>query len=322
MVARGMLVADMQACTSALSQIGYYRLKGYWRQFRIREEVDGELVIHEDLIPGIKFDDVLNLYHFDRKFRLQVFDAIERIEVGLRFHIGHYLGAIDLYALANEALFKDFFLQDKSADLDSVRSRSEYQELMFSVDKALQRSHSPFVEHHFENRAGKFPIWVTTEVLTFKDLHQILRGLKDKHLNAIAANVGLVDGEGDGIGGVLLNWVEVLVKVRNICAHHGRLWDIPLGSALKVTHLKRFSLTRHIYEYQGQLKNSGVKHFGYSTSRMYGPLVVINFLNRGLGLGRDWDKNIRTTILEIPIIADTGSMGFPINWIDQEIWCD
>ena len=43
---------------------------------------DGSL--SNDFIPGTTWNDINSLYRFDRKLRLLVFDAIERIEIALK----------------------------------------------------------------------------------------------------------------------------------------------------------------------------------------------------------------------------------------------
>lgn len=45
----------------------------------------------DKFLPDTSWDDIYNLYKFDRKLRLLVFDAIERIEVSLRTQIIYQL---------------------------------------------------------------------------------------------------------------------------------------------------------------------------------------------------------------------------------------
>ena len=51
-------------------------------------------------MPGTSFDGIIELYLFDKKLRLSVLDAVERIEVHLRTVIAHELGRLD--PVANE----------------------------------------------------------------------------------------------------------------------------------------------------------------------------------------------------------------------------
>lgn len=39
---RGMEIENREIACASLSSFGYYRLSGYWYQYRFREEVNGE----------------------------------------------------------------------------------------------------------------------------------------------------------------------------------------------------------------------------------------------------------------------------------------
>jgi abortive infection bacteriophage resistance protein len=67
-----------------LSNISYYRLSAYMLPFKVRD-ADGKVV--DNFRPGACWDYVCSLYRFDRKLRLLIFDAIERIEIALRTQI-------------------------------------------------------------------------------------------------------------------------------------------------------------------------------------------------------------------------------------------
>ena len=91
-----------------LSNISYYRLKGYWW------EMQDDKVSHH-FASGSFFEDVIDLYNFDRHFRLIVFNAIERIEIALRtkliYHLSIAYGAewyLDSRLFPNKKYFSDF----------------------------------------------------------------------------------------------------------------------------------------------------------------------------------------------------------------------
>lgn len=78
---RGLITDD--GAEHYLKHLNYYRLSGYWLPFQIDTK--------EHLFkPNTNFSDVLNLYIFDREFRLLLLDAIERIEVSVRTHWAYY----------------------------------------------------------------------------------------------------------------------------------------------------------------------------------------------------------------------------------------
>ena len=77
---RGLVVADDDVARHYLRFVGYYRLAGYALPLQVNYNADGS----HRFLAGTTFDDVLGLYVFDRKLRLAVMDAVERIEVAVR----------------------------------------------------------------------------------------------------------------------------------------------------------------------------------------------------------------------------------------------
>lgn len=96
MQSRGLEVADPPALDHALRTIGYYRLSAYTHTFRVRTASEsGEAVVLDDYLPGTRAGQVLALYEFDRRLKLLVLNAVERIEIAMRFHVAHTLGKHD-----------------------------------------------------------------------------------------------------------------------------------------------------------------------------------------------------------------------------------
>ena len=100
---RGMGITNAWQAERHLARIGYYRLKDYWyplRQSRQAVRADGSRYteILEDFRHGSLFEHAVDLYIFDKKLRMLMADAIERIEVALRVEVAHHLGKRDPFA--------------------------------------------------------------------------------------------------------------------------------------------------------------------------------------------------------------------------------
>ena len=67
-----------------LANISYYRLKGYWWEMQDNK-------VNHHFLNGSYFEDVIMFYNFDRRFRLILFNAIERIEIALRTKMIYHL---------------------------------------------------------------------------------------------------------------------------------------------------------------------------------------------------------------------------------------
>lgn len=84
---RGLLLRDRERAARYLRHIGYYRLSAYVRSFEDSER--------DRLRADASFDDVLALYIFDRKLRLVILDALERVEVSVRTAVSDRMSLLD-----------------------------------------------------------------------------------------------------------------------------------------------------------------------------------------------------------------------------------
>ncbi|CAN2044255.1 hypothetical protein GMMP1_1310013 [Candidatus Magnetomoraceae bacterium gMMP-1] len=113
-----MVLEDPARVERKLSQVGYYRLSGFYYPCRkISFDQSENAVISpitnkperlDSFLTGTSFNSVFNLYLFDKKLRLLMLDAIERIEVHVRSVIAHELAYHDPLAYK-----KSFFINPR-----------------------------------------------------------------------------------------------------------------------------------------------------------------------------------------------------------------
>ena len=82
-----------------------------------------------------------------------------------------------------------------------------------------------FIKHYIDNYHTPVnpPSWMCFELLTMGELSRIYRGLKSK------ADQKEIAGMFDLHPKVFTSWLHTLTYVRNICAHHSRLWNKELA---------------------------------------------------------------------------------------------
>lgn len=85
---RGLIFDDVPSAVQRLKFIGYYRLSGYYKFF-----CDPDDPARENFRTGTNFNDVLNLYGFDRRLRVLLAEALERIEIAVKTSICHEYSA-------------------------------------------------------------------------------------------------------------------------------------------------------------------------------------------------------------------------------------
>ena len=228
--ARGMLISDVAKATDYLERIGYYRLSGYWYDFRQRGEpfcpldaetgrkpkkVRIERPVQDAFKPGTRFHDAVDLYVFDKKLRLLPLDALERIEVALRVDLSHRLGQKDSLAYLKPDLFHENF----SSKLDANSGLTRHHEWLTKHAALVMRSRETFMVHNKKKYGLPLAIWVACEVWDFGCMSTLFAGLKSEDQDAIAQTYGVPDGR------VFESWLRSLNYLRNVCARHSRLWN-------------------------------------------------------------------------------------------------
>ncbi len=198
---RGMQFGNEQHALINLRRISYYRLKGYWW------DMQSDRISHKFNTKSY-FEEVIDRYNFDRKLRLVLFDAVEIIEIALRtkliYHLSQAFGG--LWYLNNSIVEDQTLHSIHLADLQAEFNRSGE---IFAKD--FRRKHP---NSHPD-------AWIIFEVATFGTLSKIYKNIKHQlPQKAIIANeMGL------NFHSELSSWLEAISYLRNIIAHHSRIWS-------------------------------------------------------------------------------------------------
>lgn len=222
---RGLVFDNRSTARNYLSRIGYYRLSGYWYPFRQPNPNNHRQKLNQ-FIAGSRFEDAVQLYVFDKKLRLLAFDAIERIELALRVDISHLLGKREVCAQYNPTLFHGKFSKHR----DPRTGKTGLERWLEDLNKQIKRAHrEPFIIHYQQKYQGKLPIWVSCELWDFGMLSHLFSGLKLEDQQIIAEKYGAIATRKVSNHRVqLAQWLRSLNFIRNVSAHHSRLWNISI----------------------------------------------------------------------------------------------
>lgn len=217
---RGMEVGNEPAATSYLARIGYYRLSAYWYPFRVwtmQQVAKTGPITHQrtdTFMAGTRFVDAVNLYLFDKKLRLIALDALERIEVALRVDIAYLLGERNTFAHLDAGELHPGF-----AGRMHKNGKTAHQLWCERHEQLVSRSKEEFVKHYHAKHGPVLPIWVAIEVWDFGTMSQLFAMMKVADQQRIAAKYGVADWK------VFQSWLRSLSYLRNLVAHHSRLWN-------------------------------------------------------------------------------------------------
>jgi abortive infection bacteriophage resistance protein len=199
LISRGLQVENKETATAYLSHINYYRLGTYWWSFIENHDT-------HQFKPNTTFDEILNLYVFDRELRLLLLDSIERIEVSVRTQCAYHLAKkYGSHAHLDKAAFTPKFPHENFIQtlLDEI-SRTSDKNIKIQLNKYEEQTPA---------------IWITCEAMSFGWLSRCYDGIARRALRMdIADTYNLKEV-------VLSSFLHHITTVRNICAHHSRLWN-------------------------------------------------------------------------------------------------
>ena len=278
---RGMGIADSKFAANALSTVSYYRLSAYSYPFRSCPEG----VRFRD---GTTFEEVWRYYRFDRRLKNVVLDGIERVEIATRTKIvnrfSEQYGPFGYRETANFA-----------ALVDEVR----FAKTLTLIDEETVRSNEEFVAHFRKSydTSDGMPLWMAAELMTFGNMLTFFRMLKMKDKKAIAHELGTN-------ADTFETWLNSLNIVRNVCAHHGRLWNrhlaIAPGIPIKDTrwHEKRYPIV---------------------PSRIYSILCILKQLIDVIAPQSGWKDRLLALLADFPDIHRL-SMAIPTGFERSALW--
>lgn len=298
---RGMSVANSERAARKISQVGYYRLSGFWypcRKIEFGENGDavqqyGKPKRLNQFLPTTDFDEIFKLYTLDKRLRFLLLDGIERIEINLKTILAHELGKVDELAyqnpqFINPSQLKNYYQHNQIKNSWIEWSNRQRSELSRSKEDAI-------VWHKKSNQ--EIPIWVAVEAWSFGTLSKYFELLKQSHQNNIAARLGVSNPV------LLVRWLQTINILRNRCAHHTRVWNqshnnpigIPTDESEDSIYFANFNLTDD------------------SKKKLYGLIVIIWYLVYKIGPNSDWIQHIYEEINNFPAlpICHKKAMGIP-----------
>lgn len=277
---RGMVVDDVQAAIEFLQHINYYRFSGFCVPF---------ISSPHRFADGVTFEQVQAACEFDRDLSDLVTEALEIVELDVRTAVAYHFG--EQYGPFGHVTQRNFFRNFKhSRWLATPRSET-------------RRSNEKFVEH-FKATYREFtdlPVWVITEIMSFGALSRMCDGMLKPDRKAIAGRYGLQPR----------TWVSCLHHlnyVRNLCAHHARLWDrtwsikplLPAARVWQPPHLP-------------------------GNSRLFATLLILNYLMvrcpTVMAYAVEWRSRVETLIDQPPSVANAADlMGLTASWKTHPLW--
>jgi abortive infection bacteriophage resistance protein len=286
---RGLRVEDDKKALHLLENISYYRLSGYWYPFLQMPKSSHVFK------PNASFNISFKLYCFDRELRKLISAELEKIEIAVRakmiYILSHAHGAF---------WFTDINLFSDHSKFSSTNSK---------LDQEYQRSKEEFILAFKRNYNDRLPpSWMILEISSFGTLSNLYQNLKASHdKRAISQYFGLDDSTFE-------SWLHALVYVRNVCAHHSRLWNkvMRILPALPVS-------PNNIWLLNTNLTNSRTGLVSSINNRTYCTLSMIAYLSQTINPKNKFKEKFFRLLKKYPNV-DTIAMGFTNTWEKEPLW--
>jgi abortive infection bacteriophage resistance protein len=217
--------------------------------------------------------------------RKLIIGELEKIEIAVRTQMTYSLSmAHGSFWMDNETLFAD--PAKHRAALDKINSEK-------------QRSDEDFIRAFTARYSNPLPpSFITLEIVSFGMLSRLYENLKsDVAKREVSQTFGLADM-------VFISWLHGLVYIRNVCAHHARLWN-------KLLQIQPLFPRRTQYTWLAD-RNVRNNHIYYILSMM---VYFLNTVNPKHTFRQKMDDLLR----KYPNV-DIRAMGFSAAWRDEPLW--
>lgn len=282
LLSRGMAIGDKARVIRKLTQVGYYRLSGFWYISRIIRTSDKGLSYRtDDFLPGTSFEQAYDLYLYDKKIRMLMMNALERLEIHIRSVIAHEVGRHDPLAYRKKEFINQRFLSG---------TVSRFDDWLTAQDKKIANSRDECIQWH-RNENKEIPFWVAVETWDFGQMSRYYAMLNGGMQGKVIRRFGIDNKV------TFAKWLTCLNLIRNRCAHHSRIWNR--------THPPVPIPDNHFFSPLGLNANAN--------ERLYSAICIIWYLVKMIGPSSTWIRQVADLIDSKPSLPGCSfeAMGLP-----------
>lgn len=287
---KGMVFNDEQVATSFLARVSYFRLKYYWTDM-----ID---INTGHFVRDSNFDTIIERYEFDKRLRNILFGAIEVLEVGLRTK---FITTLSL--TTNTGLW---YLDGSHFDNQQFHTN-----LVLDMKYEFDRNTDPFVRQYISNHPnwdkstldGDNPdAWMIFETATFGTLSKMYKNLRNQSplKSRIANEFGLYSARD------LSSWLEAISVMRNVIAHHSRMW-------YKIFSKKPTNIRNHR---DAWMQADMTEH---QRKRAYGVISCLLYLCNAIKPNNTIKQEIKDLFAANPNVP-VFMIGFTNGWDNTPLW--
>lgn len=280
LIKRNLIVENYDFAINILKRVGYYHLSSYMRLFQSGE--------NHEFNENISFNQLYDLYRFDQELRHITFKAIEKIEIAYRVAISNFMCK----------KFGSHWFYKK----ECFRKEDDQNKCIELIQKEIKKKDDEYAETFIANYYKKYskpdlpPFWMVAETLTIGSLNRIYQMLDWDSKREIIRYLGFQENIKIISSS---NWLFALSVIRNICAHHSRLFN-------------------RIYRIAPTIPDKILEFKNTSNNRFYYISMVIDFYLKTILNSSSFEKDLKSLFNEYKNI-DRTQLGFSKDWTNFSI---
>ncbi len=287
---RGMVINNPSGVEELLKHVSYYHLEAYFYSYYKDPKENHKFD------EGVKFSNIWRDYRFDRRFREHLSHALERIEVSVKtqfvYHLSQNYGAFPI----QREHFKNM-------------PNEEWDNLVKYLSGVDPENREVFTKHLRRNYSIEIlPIWALVELLSFGKISLMIAYISKRDIRKAFQDTYGIDYD------LFKKWMDHLRVVRNLCAHHLRLWNRRFITAPAIPRsIDDPYKALWVRPIQYKLENNP-----FNEHRVYNTIVMIDYFLSKISPDNSWRKDIAVLIKKYKV--DVARMGFPQNWENDKFW--
>ena len=292
-IAQGLTIADRKRAELIIFRENYFRFKAYAIPFFDKAT--------DRFYPGTTFDQLYDLYCADQKLRDFLLPLLAQLEVRIRATVDNVVTSAtqDPFWHINPEYFKNF------SDVERALKKAQQR-----FDQGKQEFVVHYRDRYYTKKCYEYrrtpPFWIISEIFTLEQLLSVCKSLNEKCPQfMVSAGKNKLDSAAVLFGlnsyGALVTNLSCILELRNVCAHHTRLWNRNLQNpaGLKGKHT---------------IKSS-------HPNRLYSHLLMLRICCKAQGIPDEITPFMVNMFATVPVFSrDMANMGFPPNWGSDTIW--
>jgi abortive infection bacteriophage resistance protein len=282
-----LVITDTAYAEEKLKHIGYFPLiGGYKNLFRIP--------LTKKYKPGTSFEEIVSLYEFDAELRELFFKYLLQLERHLRSLMSYY--------------FSEMYGESQNAYLNinnynhNPRTHKTASRLIATLKRATSTNDYAYI-NYYRTTYGNIPLWVLINVLTFGNLSKMYQVFPQSLQSKICKNFGIINRR------QMEQFLSVLTKFRNVCAHGERLFTYrTMDNISDLPIHKKMSIPMNGIQYQ------------YGKNDLFAVVIAFRYLIPNKDFHAFKTKlshlidNVSNNLTHMDNDELLERMGFPTNW--------